>query len=604
MRKTALLISTLFLNWTVAQQEASNDIDEVKVYGKLMDLSYKNVNENITIVTKAELENIPAKSIDELLQYVAGVDAERRGANGVQTDISIRGGSFEQVLIMINGIRMNDSQTGHNSMNIPVDLSNVERIEIVKGPTAKRFGNNAYSGVINIVTKTSSDEKIKISAEGGDYSTYRLGLGATFGNENFTHLFQANSAASEGYRYNTDYKINNIFYQNQLRWDTGKLQFQSGFSEKKFGANGFYASPKYVDQYEETQASVVSVMLNQQIGKLNLQSSLFWRRAQDMYVFNRKNPSQYRNMHIGNNIGGELSTNYTSSLGTTGLGIDLRKEILVSNNLGKRNRMITQLFFEHQFSFFKQKLKLVPGISWADFSSYGSYFYPGIDAGFNFNEHHKLYGNISKVNRIPSFTDLYYKSKTELGNENLVAEQALSYELGYRYSRAGFEMKTAFFERKTNNGIDWIKDHTDDLWRAENIGKMDTRGAEIELNHRLNRFVKNYSISYTYTDNKVTQKAPFSKYVLNHLKHQFVARAEYRLFGNFSNQLVYRYNERATGYSYHLLDSRLSYHTPKANIYLLVNNLTNTDYREAFGVPMPKRWFHIGITYQIDFSKH
>ncbi len=191
------------------------------------------------MITKEEIANSPAKSIDEILQQVPGMDIRRRGANGVQSDIGFRGSSFEQVLLLLNGIRMNDSQTGHNNMNVPVDLEDVEKIEIIKGPAARRFGQNAYAGVINIITKTTPGKRVKISAEGGDYGSYSLGFNAQMGNEKFSNTLQANSNASEGYMYNTDYEIRNVFYQGKLNIKNGDLKFQAGFSEKKFEPMGF-----------------------------------------------------------------------------------------------------------------------------------------------------------------------------------------------------------------------------------------------------------------------------------------------------------------------------------------------------------------------------
>jgi len=137
-------------------------IDEVLIQGKFFETPYQKVNENIVVIQHKEIEQSPAKSIDELLQQYTGVDIRKRGGNGVLSDISIRGGSYDQVLILVNGIRMNDSQTGHNSFNIPIDLSNVEQIEIVKGPAARRFGNNAYAGVINIITKTHKEKTVNL----------------------------------------------------------------------------------------------------------------------------------------------------------------------------------------------------------------------------------------------------------------------------------------------------------------------------------------------------------------------------------------------------------------------------------------------------------
>lgn len=145
----------------------------------------------------------------------------------------------------------------------------------MKGSSAKLYGQNVFAGLINIVTKSSAEEKVTIKAQGGDFKTYDLSASATFGSEKFTNLLTVSNGASDGYRYNTDYQIRNVFYQNKLKLNEGSLSLQAGFSEKKFGANGFYASPTYTNQYEETQASVVSLQYQQQFGKLSLNSSLY-----------------------------------------------------------------------------------------------------------------------------------------------------------------------------------------------------------------------------------------------------------------------------------------------------------------------------------------
>ena len=318
MEKITATVLAFFTVLNLSAQEKESKIAEVTVQGKFLQLPVAKVNENITVISKAEINASPAKSVEELLATVTGFDIRRRGGNGVQADVSLRGSSFEQVLILVNGIRINDSQTGHNSMSLPFDISTVEKIEVIKGPAARRFGQNAYAGVINIITKPSSEDVVNISGSGGDFETYSLGLGAQFGNDKFSNLFQATTSASEGYRHNTDYKINQIFYQNQYQITDGKLRFQAGFQEKKFGANGFYASPAATEQYEETQASLVSFGVEKKYESFNLNSNLYWRRGQDMYLFNRQKPEIYRNMHIGNNAGAELYGTFSSTFGTTG----------------------------------------------------------------------------------------------------------------------------------------------------------------------------------------------------------------------------------------------------------------------------------------------
>ena len=599
-----IICSAFFLGviTMISAQEKESEITEVMVQGKFLSLPLKKVNENITVISKKELENSPSKSIEEVLAQFTGMDIRKRGGNGVQADISVRGSSFEQVLILVNGIRINDSQTGHNSMNIPFDLASVEKIEIVKGPAARRFGQNAYAGVINIITKPSSDENIVFTASGGDFKTYSLGVGANFGNERSSNFIQVNSNNSDGYRYNTDYKINNIFYQNRYKIENGNVNFQAGIQEKKFGANGFYATPSAKDQYEETQASIVSLGIDKNYEKWGLNSSVYWRRGQDIYEYIRNKPEIYRNMHIGNNLGAELNGSYRSDLGTTGLGLELRKEFLASNNLGNRERFVTQVFFEHHFSFFQNSLNVSPGISWANYDKEGNFFYPGLDVGFDFNENHKIYGNITKVNRIPTFTDLYYVSKTEAGNPNLKPENAMSAEIGYRFQKQSFLGKISGFLRDSDNSIDWSKQNANDIWRAENIGKIKTKGVEVELAQHFNSFLKSYSVGYTFLESNYEQPTGLlSRYVMENLKHQLVAKLEVFFLKKFTNQLIYRYNERVSTGSYQIFDEKLSYDAKNYNIYIMVNNILNTDYTETFGVPMPGRWFHVGVSFKTGF---
>ena len=154
MKRTITALSICVLSINAMAQNQENNIERVDLQGRFLSVSHNDVNENVTVITKKQIENSPATSIDELLQFYSGLDIRRRGSNGVQSDIGIRGSSFEQVLVLINGVRMNDSQTGHNTFNIPFDISAVERIEIIKGSSAKLYGQNVFAGVINIITKT------------------------------------------------------------------------------------------------------------------------------------------------------------------------------------------------------------------------------------------------------------------------------------------------------------------------------------------------------------------------------------------------------------------------------------------------------------------
>lgn len=597
MRKE--ILGSLFLGFSSLFLAQDTEIKEVVIQGKFFDTPYAKVNENIVILSQEEIENSPAKSVEEALQQFTGIDVRKRGAHSVQTDISIRGGSYDQVLILINGVRMNDSHTGHNSMHIPIDLSNVQQIEVIKGPAARRFGNNAYAGVINIVTKINKGKNIKVTAEGGDFNTYSMGTNISIGGERFSQSLQTSTAYSGGYRHNTDYDIKNVFYHNQLNINEGKLGVQAGFVEKKFGANGFYGSS--TEQYEEVQTSLMSLSYHQKFGKLFLNSNVYWRRGQDKYLWMRHQPER-KNLHIGNNVGGQVNASYHSKIGITGLGVDLRKEFLVSNNLGQRNRFLTQVFFEHHFSFFQEKLQIIPGISWANYDTAGQFFYPGIDVGFSINEKNKIYANVGKVNRIPTFTELYYTSRADLGNPNLKPESAISSEVGYHYHDAKITAKASGFMRNSTDAIDWVKTSPTERWGANNIGGIRIKGVEVEFSHRPFEWL-DYSAGYTFIDNRRDlSQSILSKYALANLKHQFVGKMEFKFMKYFTNQLIYRYNERLDHLSYHLLDYKISFNKKGFSLYGIINNVTDTQYEELALLPLPKRWFHIGMSYNINFN--
>jgi vitamin B12 transporter len=313
-------------------------------------------------------------------------------------------------------------------------------------------------------------------------------------------------------------------------------------------------------------------------------------------------PEIYRNMHIGNNVGAEANASYISKLGTTGMGAEFRKEFLQSNNLGERERAVTTLFLEHHFSLINNKLTLSPGISLANYSGNDNFFYPGLDVGYAVNENHKLYGNIGKVNRVPTFTDLYYVSSTEQGNANLQPESAISYELGYRFSKNNWLAKASLFGRNSENAIDFVKNTPAEKWNAQNIGNIDTKGLELEVKKTMNTFIKSYSVGYTFLENEIQLQVPLSRYVSDNFKHQLIGKLENKFGKYFSNQLIYRYQQRVDGQSYHLLDEKLTFNYKNVDLFLLINNVTNTKYTETFGVPMPNRWFHVGVSYEIPFN--
>ena len=144
------------------QQSASTqvDLDEVEVTASRAPIALNQATKIVTVIPAQEIAAAPVTSIQDLLEYAAGVDVRQRGEGGTQADISIRGGTFDQIAVLLNGINLSNPQTGHYSFDIPVNLSDIERIEVISGPSSRVFGASAFAGAINIITKSGQSNRI------------------------------------------------------------------------------------------------------------------------------------------------------------------------------------------------------------------------------------------------------------------------------------------------------------------------------------------------------------------------------------------------------------------------------------------------------------
>lgn len=577
-------------------------LPDIVIKENRLEIPFSEVSRTIEIVTAEQIKTMPVRSVNEVLQYVSGLDVRQRGAHGVQADISIRGGTFDQTLVLVNGIKLADPQTGHHIMNLPIDIDNIERIEVLKGPSARIYGQNGFAGAINIVTKNPDEEFVKVRLQAGSNQLGGAKVGASYLNDYSRHYFSFAKDFSEGYRYNTDYDITNLFYQGQFEVGGEKLSVLAGFTERQFGANGFYASPDFTDQYEEVQTSLVTLNYEMQVGDWRLNPRLYWRRNQDEYIFERSNPSLFRNMHIGNSFGAEFHATNQNKLGQTGMGIELRQVDLNSTNLGNRNRFTTSVFVEHRFQLLDERLDIIPGVLLNHFSDFGTRVFPGLDMGYRLDDHFKIYGNVGYTYRVPTFTDLYYEDPANLGNPNLEPEEALAYELGLKYNHKGINVQASYFQRDGSDLIDWTREGEDSQWQPVNINNLTSRGVDISVNAYLpvvtgrKSLVNRLNLGYTYIDAQIeNNEATISRYALENLRHQLIAGIELQLGERIFHSTRYRYIDRVTMEDYQIVDMQLTYRTDIFEAFLNASNLGNIEYRETNLVVMPGRWISGGI---------
>lgn len=581
------LTSTLFSQ----EIEKQEQLDEIVINSSRIDLPFKENSRTITVITSEDIKQSAATNVADLLQQFAGVDIRRRGTAGMQADLYIRGGGFDQTLLLIDGFKVEDSQTGHHTMNMALPIEVIERIEIIKGPAARVFGQNAFTGAVNIVTKKSITDSVLLNLQAGSYEQKNASVTAGSQLKNSSHMVHFSRNTSEGYRFNTDYDNQNYFLKSQFNTDKLPITMLATFSDRKFGANGFYATPSAINQYEETQASLVGFSTEITSEKLILKPRVYWKRNQDEYVFVRQDPSIYRNLHQTNKVAIELNGSYTSSIGITGFGADVSQVFISSNNLGQHERLMTTLFAEHRFELLNGKLDITPGIAATYFSDFKFHAFPGMDVGFDLSDAFKLYGNIGYTYRIPTYTDLYYTDPTTLGNENLDPEEAIAEELGIKYHKNRFSASLAFFNRDSNNLIDYVKENEDDLFQATNVAEMNTKGFEVatSYNFKIGNYYQSINASYNFLEDDIQDiQANFSRYSINSLKHHFTSRLSTQFIKNIRQNIIYKYAERANGDSYNVFDASVTATFKTLEVSVIANNMFNADYTETNLVPMPK----------------
>lgn len=621
-------------------------LENVEVTGSLAPLTLGKAARMVTVLSREEIQAAPVQSINDLLKYAVGVDVRQRGALGAQTDIGIRGGTQDQVAVLLNGIDITDPQTGHNSVEYPVDLSEIERIEIIEGPASRLFGTSSLVGAINIVTKTAEKSSLDLNTEGGSFGYFTIGGRTNIKTGNWNNQISGSYKRSDGYNraksgdLNTDYEGGKAFYQGLYDDRNVTVRWHAGMSVKDFGSNTFYGSGSDT-QFEHVAKTFTALQGETKTLWLHIKPAVYWNRTYDRFEYFRGSEEYVPyNHHRTNVFGAKVNFFFDTSLGRTAFGADYRNEDIISGNLGEpldkpkhisgTDRDYTNGLNRSDISFHLEHNVLL-----RDFTLSAGFvllkntwnkrrfgFYPGIDASYRINNNLKLYASWSTSLRTPSFTELYYSVGGHIANPALHPEELSAIEGGLKYTSNGVYGSVSVYHNRYKNMIDWIGDYVDEkhVWRSVNFTRVNTIGVESNLRFALQELIpnqnvlKNLSISYDYINqNKRDDDGIETESKLEYLRHKLVGELQMHIVGNLDLGLNYRFQKRNGNYidtegntkkyhPYSLLDARLSWNEPSYTLYAQVNNLLNHKNYVDFGnLKQPGAWIVVGAKLHINY---
>lgn len=629
MKKGLLVFSIFTSSMALAQSTNNPTVDsiraksEVVVYGKGLPFSLNDRTASLQTFDMVQNRALPIRSVNEALSFVPGLDLRQRGMQGIQGDLSIRGGTFEQNIILVNGFKLVDPQTGHHALNLPVLLTNVNSIEVYKGSGTRIFGQNAMTGAVNFVTQPARSYGVNMQLFGANFGGlgFQSTVSAPVGNLRQSVSFGYDK--SNGNWYNSDHSNQQVFYDAVLPLNKKhELKAILGYTDRAFGANGYYSNA-FPDQWESTQMAIAGISHQATISKLILLTKASLRTHRDEFRLIRNDPSFYTNKHWSEVITLEETGKLSSKLGTTGFGGEYRMEGLNSSNLGERERTYVSGFLDHSVKLFKNQLLLVGNVHYFNLYMNGNTYQkllPGFECAYQPLPTLRIFGNYGQSYRAPSYTELFYQDPSNLGNPNLQPEYATNAELGasWAYSwgeapsgnhdlfKSKISIDAAVYRRNNTNMIDWIRSTTSvpNPWTPINLSNVIFTGVETNVSYRWNGsgviMLRELSLGYNYTDaNHQFEDAlgmNQSRYAFSGLRNQLVGRFTMNFSRWVTLSAAYRGIDRVGGNAYSLLDAKLAMHPNRSvTLFLEVNNLFNTDYIEAGYVQMPGRWGKAGV---------
>ncbi len=544
---------------------------------------------SVEVLSRERIRSMPAATVVQALTWALGIDLAARSA--AQADLSIRGSSYEQVLVLVNGVPVSDPQTGHFDLDLTIPLARVERIEILRGPASTLYGADAMGGVVNIVTRAPSTH-VEGRVEGGSYGSVSGSLAGGFRAGGTRVAGAAGYGRSDGHRPGTDHTGGQVQLEASSALFGGNLSTQAGQSWKDFGAADFYAP---FPSYEETRTATLAASWRGPVARdLELQPRIYWRRHRDYFVLDRADPAFYSNRHTSGQAGAEVTARYRHESGLTiAFGTQVGRDAIESTNLGDRSQERWAVFAESETSTGPLTVNL--GMRVDHYENFGSFPSPSLSAGLR-GRRLRVRGSVARSFRAPTWTERYYEDPLNRGRPDLEPERAWTEELGADWQMSGSaRFSLTAFRRSASALIDWARPVNDSTgsWEARNVESATFHGLEAELSGIGFAGAKLAAQGSLLSMSSVEADGYVSKYALRPLTRDVAVRVE-RIVGPVTGITRVSNRRRAGEADYWLVDLRLAVSLRVGEFYLDMLNGLHSDYADITGAPAAGRSIRLG----------
>lgn len=561
------------------------------------------------------------KSWVDVLETEPSLDFRQRGQDDIQGDVSIRGSSFGETLVLLDGFRMDDVQSGHHDADLPLPSSSVARVEVLKGAGSTLYGSDAMAGSLNVITAQPERSDLTVGAGVGNYGINQQYGSGSFVRKDFDESVDAERDFSSGFRPDRDYRSATFFSRTGVKTSLGQSLLLLAYGDKPFGADQFYGP---FNSWERTKSWFAG--LKQDFGG-NTEFDFGFRRHTDDFVLFRNDPGAYENNHVdrswqaGLRRHDQLSQNSVLYYGAEGIHEDIVSKNFsggtISDALGTHDRSRGAVYLDYDVRAFK-RFSFSAGAREEIFSGTHGEFNPTVAAGMWIKSNLKLKASASRAFRLPSYTDWDYRDPANFGNPELGPESTWDYEGGVVWTpNSHWNIDATVFERRDHNVIDYVLRTcsaipVDELppgascasaqatvYHAENLQNLNFTGVEALAHLRLPR---DQAVQFAYTELYGVQKALNglqTKYTFDYPVHEGVITWNGRLPGKFIARSRLGVLDRYGSDPYALWDAGIAREFSHVNTHLALSNISNTQYEEIQGVVMPGRSVVFGMDFYL-----